>query len=192
MRYTPEHKENTRARLLAVGGAVAKKDGFGSSGVDSLMAAVGLTSGAFYSHFRSKAELLDAIIDKELGQSIDLLGTHTREQLLQAAHNYLSLAHVAHPERGCPLPTLSVEVARAREQTRQIFEQRMLQLVAAIQRHVGEQQSWVIISQLAGAVMLARAMASEEARKSLLQAVMQQVTGMLSPTGAGAAGTNPR
>ena len=39
MRYSPEHKENTRARLLEVGGALAKKDGFGTTGVDSLMAA---------------------------------------------------------------------------------------------------------------------------------------------------------
>lgn len=183
MRYTPEHKEKTRARLLAVGGSVAKKNGFGSTGVDSLMAALGLTSGAFYAHFRSKVELLDAIVDSELGHSIDLLSTHTREQLLQAAHNYLSLAHVAHPERGCPLPILSVEVARAREQTRQVFEQRIMQLVAAIQRHVSdEQQAWVIISQLAGAVMLARAMASEDARKSLLDSVWQQIKLTLAAT----------
>ena len=71
MRYTPEHKDKTRARLLAVGGSVAKKNGFGSTGVDSLMAAVGLTSGAFYAHFRSKAELLEAIVDQELGRSIE-------------------------------------------------------------------------------------------------------------------------
>lgn len=182
MRYTPEHKENTRARLLDVGGAVAKKDGFGSTGVDSLMAAVGLTSGAFYSHFRSKAALLDAIVDSELGRSIELFADKSIEQALRAVESYLSLAHVEHPERGCLLPTLSAEVARSSAQTRQVFELRMLQLVATIQRHVADEpKSWAIISQLVGAVMIARAMDSEAARKSVLQGVLQQVRAMLAP-----------
>ena len=81
MRYPPEHKEGTRARLLEAGGALAKKDGFASTGVDGLMAAVGLTSGAFYSHFRSKAELLEAIVESELGRSLDRFAGKTDEQL---------------------------------------------------------------------------------------------------------------
>ena len=61
MRYPATHKQDTRARLLKTTGALAKRQGFAGTGVDGLMAAAGLTSGAFYSHFRSKGELLDAI-----------------------------------------------------------------------------------------------------------------------------------
>ncbi len=176
MRYTPEHKDKTRARLLAVGGSVAKKNGFGSTGVDSLMAAVGLTSGAFYAHFRSKAELLEAIVDQELGRSIEWFANKDPQQLLQALRAYLSLSHVTHPESGCPLPSLSAEVARAEAPTHQTFERRMTELVAAIQHHAADAETaWAIVAQVAGAVMLARAMASEEARQRLLDSVLRQV-----------------
>ncbi|MFO1385314.1 MAG: TetR/AcrR family transcriptional regulator [Chitinivorax sp.] len=181
MRYTPEHKEKTRARLLAEGGSIAKKNGFASTGVDTLMAAVGLTSGAFYAHFGSKAELLEAIVDKELGRSLDWFSDRNREQLLQALQAYLSLAHVAHPERGCPLPSLSAEVARADEQTRQTFERRLSEVVAAVQHHAADTPTaWAIVAQVAGAVMLARAMASEEARQQLLDGVLRQVQQQLA------------
>ena len=184
MRYTAEHKKKTRARLLAVGGSVAKKNGFGSTGVDGLMAAVGLTSGAFYAHFRSKAELLDAIVDQELGSSIEWFANKDPEQLLQALRGYLSLGHVTHPERGCPLPSLSAEVARADEQTRQTFERRLQELVAALQHHVADAQTaWAIVAQVSGAVMLARAMASEEARQQLLDGVLRQVQQQLVKPG---------
>jgi TetR/AcrR family transcriptional repressor of nem operon len=56
MRYSPEHKEETRARLLKTTGSLVKKKGFAATGVDGLMAAAELTSGAFYSHFRSKPQ----------------------------------------------------------------------------------------------------------------------------------------
>ena len=53
MRYSSEHKAMTREKLLHSSGAIAKQGGFSAAGVDSLMKAIGLTGGAFYSHFPS-------------------------------------------------------------------------------------------------------------------------------------------
>ena len=50
MRYSAEHKAQTREKLLHSSGAIAKQGGFASAGVDGLMKAIGLTGGAFYSH----------------------------------------------------------------------------------------------------------------------------------------------
>jgi len=47
MRYPTTHKEETRKKLLANARAIAKKGGFGTTGVDELMASIGLTGGAF-------------------------------------------------------------------------------------------------------------------------------------------------
>ena len=187
MRYTPEHKDKTRQRLLDAGGAIAKKDGFGTTGVDSLMASVGLTSGAFYAHFRSKGALLEAIVDNELGRSIEVFGQQSHERMLQTLDNYLSLAHVEHPELGCALPCLSPEIARAGEHTRQVFEQRLLQLLEAMRPHTGDDsKTWSIVSQVVGAVMLARAMDNKDCRQALLQAVKQQIMLLLPATGPAA------
>ena len=43
MRYSNEHKQQTRERLLASSGALAKRGGFASTGVAGLMKAIGLT-----------------------------------------------------------------------------------------------------------------------------------------------------
>ncbi len=51
MRYPQNRKAETRQKLIEKAGALAKKDGFATTGVDGLMASVGLTGGAFYSHF---------------------------------------------------------------------------------------------------------------------------------------------
>lgn len=180
MRYSPEHKESTRARLLEVGGALAKKDGFGTTGVDSLMAAVGLTSGAFYSHFRSKAELLEAIVENEMTRSVNLFANKTDQQVIAALESYLSISHVNNPAEGCAVTSLSAEVARSTTETKQSFERMMLQLKAAVESHAADENTaWATIAQVVGAVMIARAMATEGSRKSLLEAVLQHAREMV-------------
>ena len=69
MRYPPGHKEEKRKELLAISGAAVQQGGFAATGVDALMQAAGVTSGAFYSHFASKGELLKAVIGHELAIS---------------------------------------------------------------------------------------------------------------------------
>ena len=71
MRYPPDHKTVARAKLIEAGGALAKKAGFSNTGIDALVAAAGVTTGAFYSQFRSKAELLHAIVERELSRTVE-------------------------------------------------------------------------------------------------------------------------
>ncbi|WP_394757597.1 TetR/AcrR family transcriptional regulator [Rhodoferax sp.] len=180
MRYSPDHKVGARARLIEATGALVKKNGFAATGVDGLMAAAGLTSGAFYSHFRSKSELLEAIIENELKRSIELFSDKTREQAVAAIKGYLSPAHVAHPESGCAVPSLAPEIARASESTQYIFEQGVLELKDQIRKLVRDDaKAWSIVVQLVGAVMVARGLPSEQTRKALLKGVAQQVKQIL-------------
>ena len=185
MRYSPEHKQGTRARLLDVTGALIKKQGFAATGVDGLMAAAGLTSGAFYSHFRSKSELFEAVVDSELKNSIGLFSNTTLEQGLAAVESYLSPAHVTHPESGCVVPALAPEIARASDSTKLCFERGVLGLMDQIRKRVdNDAQAWSILSQLVGAVMVARGLPSEKHRKALLKGVNQEVTKILKRTPA--------
>ena len=55
MRYSATHKQEVRDKLIASSRAIAKSGGFDATGVDALMGAIGMTGGAFYSHFRPKA-----------------------------------------------------------------------------------------------------------------------------------------
>lgn len=185
MRYSAEHKESTRARLLAKTGALVKKNGFAATGVDGLMAAAGLTSGAFYSHFRSKSELLEAIIANELQRSSELFSNKTLEQTTTAVEGYLSQAHVRHPESGCAVPPLVAEIARADKATQLVFERGIVQLKDNIRNFVGDDaKAWAVIAQLVGAVMIARGMPTEQTRNALLESVMQQIKQMLKSASA--------
>src|SRR6516225_10426199 len=56
MRYSAEHKEETRRRILNAAGQLFRKEGYGGSGIDGLTRAAGVTNGAFYGHFKTKSE----------------------------------------------------------------------------------------------------------------------------------------
>ncbi len=58
MRYAPDHKEKTRARIIEAAGKVFRRQGYHATGVDKVMEEAGLTAGGFYAHFDSKQALL--------------------------------------------------------------------------------------------------------------------------------------
>lgn len=176
MRYSASHKQQTRERILDAAGALAKQKGFGTTGVDALMAAAGLTAGGFYAHFKSKSELLSALIDRELGRSRALFEVDSGVALVKAVQAYLSLAHVEHPQRGCPLTSLSSEIARADDAVRKTFEDRLLEIQQIVRAHTRDDaEAWSLIAQAVGAVTLARAMRSRAARQSLLDGVARSL-----------------
>ena len=66
MRYPKDHKDASRQRLIELSGSHAKKHGFNESGMASLAASAGVTTGALYKHFDGKADLFAAVITAEL------------------------------------------------------------------------------------------------------------------------------
>lgn len=181
MRYSPDHKAATRKRLLDEAGALTKRNGFGTTGVDALMAASGLTAGAFYAHFKSKSEMLEALIEQELQRSLAFLAGPDAS-LADRVAAYVSEPHVDHPEKGCALPALTAEIARADPETRETFERMLLQIKDRMQQRLeNEDQAWSVLAQSVGAVMLARALASRKSRKALLDGVNRQMATQLAP-----------
>ena len=174
MRYPKEHKEQARQRLVAGGARLAKKRGFAAAGVDDLAAAAGVTSGAVYKHFGGKSELLAAIIAAELARSEAMFAAvpvGDAARLDKVLAGYLSAAHVERPESGCPLPSLTAEVARADDAVRQAFEDGLVAVHAAVKRHVSSgDAAWALIAQSVGAVMIARALPDAATRAKVLAA----------------------
>ena len=175
MRYKPEYKQQKRQELLNITGQIAKKNGFAATGVDGLMKAAGVTSGAFYSHFSSKQDLLKALVEYELQQSFNMWQSNPHHNAADWINfeldRYLTPSHLKHPEQGCVLPTLATEVARADDTIKQAYEKELLRGHALFSAHLAsEEKAWAIMSQLVGAVLIARAMHDPELQKSILQA----------------------
>jgi AcrR family transcriptional regulator len=176
MRYSAEHKRRARANLVSRGARVAKRSGFAASGIDALAAAAGVTSGSVYKHFASKDELLRALVETDLEVTrVRFAAVTTRDAAVRAIELYLSLAHVQAPEHGCLLPALAAEVGRASIATRRTFETALhaiiIDLTTALSPHPAARQvAAAIVAQCAGAVMLARGLATELAQRELLAA----------------------
>ena len=189
MRYCADHKAQTRERLLSSSGQLAKQGGFAVTGVDALMKSIGLTGAAFYSHFSSKDELFAALIESELQNSVAQLAVSpdasAMTRLRQCLSRYLSASHANSPEKGCVLPALGAEIARASEPVRQRTEHQLQQLQAAWAEVVGDDaRAWALLAQCLGSLMLARMMASDASREEVLNAGREACNTLLSPTKA--------
>lgn len=179
MRYSASHKLETRERLLESSSVSAKTAGFSTVGVDGLMKAIGLSGGAFYSHFASKDELFASIVERELRQSLARLsgeGDPSRARLERCLTHYLSLAHIEHPESGCALPTLGAEIARSDVSVRQQAEQWICRLHESWARILeSESLAWSILSQCVGALVVARMLVNTDLQRSVLHACHAEI-----------------
>ena len=141
MRYPSTHKEETRKKLIGNARAIAKRGGFGTTGIDELMASIGLTGGAFYGHFPSKEALFAELVEHEISNSADMLAVDESsppDHVAKKLRSYLSSYHALHPETGCVLPALGPEIARARPEVRAAVEQGLKRLQKSWSGRIGD------------------------------------------------------
>src|SRR3954470_4815012 len=73
-------RDDTRDKLFEAAARVFEEDGIGGASIEAIAAAGGFSRGAFYSNFKSKDELIIAMIEDHVAQSIrrnmDILAQH--------------------------------------------------------------------------------------------------------------------
>jgi AcrR family transcriptional regulator len=184
MRYSANHKMETREKLLTSSAMSAKKSGFSTVGVDGLMKAIGLSGGAFYSHFSSKDELFKAIVERELSQSLERLsgnGAMDSMKLERCLKQYLSMSHVEQPEAGCALPVLGAEIARSDTSVREAAQAWICRLHESWARVLeSDSLAWAILSQCVGALVVARMLAAPELQQEVLRSSHDEISHRLA------------
>ncbi len=169
MRYTAEHKKRTRERILKAAGKQFRARGFAETGVAAVMKEAELTHGGFYAHFESKDDLIAAVIRSgfdQVSERFEAQFDHLpdREWLRAWVHRYLGDEHRAHTAEGCPFPALAPEIARSGAEARtaftEIFEKRLAKVCSRVDASRGEAERRVMaaVSQMAGAMMISRAL----------------------------------
>jgi TetR/AcrR family transcriptional repressor of nem operon len=130
VRYGKGHKDASRQRIMEVAGERFRSDGIAASGLAAIMSDAGLTNGAFYPHFKSKADLVResvaAAMDDQSKQLRQIITDGGLEALIAA---YLSPEHRDNPQLGCTLSALLPELARQPLDTRSVYMERLLQAV---------------------------------------------------------------
>lgn len=69
-------RRETRAKLIAAAGPIFIEKGLRGASLEEICAAAGLTRGAFYSNFSSKAELLYAVLGATRENAVDQVRAH--------------------------------------------------------------------------------------------------------------------
>jgi AcrR family transcriptional regulator len=173
MRYTQDHKAQTHQRIIKEASARFRRDGIGATGLQPLMKALGLTHGGFYSHFKSKDEL----VEKALQMARDELDAHcatlfAEQRPLDAfIDSYLSEWHQTSPDQGCPLPTMSSELGlrgQPSPTTDQVLNARLEQVQSTLEGEQLSERSIVIMSTLVGALMLSRSVENAKLAQRIL------------------------
>jgi AcrR family transcriptional regulator len=128
------------------------------------MKALGLTHGGFYSHFKSKDELVEKAL-QEAGVQVDELCAQifAEEHPLEAfIDTYLSEWHQTSPHEGCPLPTISSELGLRGQPSPTsdvVLQARLDQIRHTLDGEHTADRSIVIMSTLVGALLLSRSVA---------------------------------
>jgi AcrR family transcriptional regulator len=75
-------RDDTCEKLFEAAAAVFEEQGIGGASIEAIAAAAGFSRGAFYSNFKSKDELIIAMLEDHVEQSIrrnlDLLAKHSK------------------------------------------------------------------------------------------------------------------
>ena len=179
MRYEPEHKTQTRDRIVRNAARKLRAEGLSGPGVASVMKASGLTVGGFYKHFRSKDELLADAIAQAFSDSetvnASLQNVPREDRWREIVRLYLSPEHCDHPDTGCPVAALAPEIARAKFSVRKRISSlmkaradRWVEFMPGVNAREREQNFFVIFSAMAGAVAVARLLAEPADREKVL------------------------
>ncbi|HVE00671.1 MAG TPA: TetR family transcriptional regulator, partial [Sphingomicrobium sp.] len=127
MRYEKGRKEASRQKILEVAAERFRSDGIAATGLATIMSDAGLTNGAFYPHFRSKADLVRETV--AAATSATRFRNFIAEDGLDVALDaYLSPEHRDDPGQGCPLAALLPELARQPLETRRVYADNFLAL----------------------------------------------------------------
>jgi len=180
MRYQPEHKAEIHQKIVKDASRRVRAEGITGAAVSAVMRDAGLTHGGFYKHFASKDELLLESLSEAFQEIADRLaraGENSKPEKAWKAivKTYLSLEYCDHIERGCPLPALAPELARADKGMKpQIFEElkkyrsRMLPFMPGQRAADKEQAFFSIFSTMVGAIEIARMLPKAEMREKVL------------------------
>ena len=188
MRYEKGRKDASRRRIMEVAGESFRRDGIAASGLAGIMSEAGLTNGAFYPHFRSKADLVRESVAEALDdQARKLQDAFTAGGLEAVLALYLSPAHRDHPASGCVSAALLPELARQPSETRKLYAARFQNMVRQMasclpaQTKDPEGVALAVYATLIGALQLARAVKGTALSDRILAAGADAARALVQP-----------
>jgi AcrR family transcriptional regulator len=169
---------DARERLLQAAGRGFRVGGYGGIGVDALAREAGMTSGALYAHFGSKADAFRlavvhgiAFLRDGVKTFQDRYGPHWCAPFVDF---YLGERMDVGMEEACALPSFTPDVGRADAATREAYESELNRLIETLAAGFGDppdrKRAWAFLAVLSGGAGIARAVKDEGLRAEMLAA----------------------
>lgn len=166
MRYGPKYRDMTRKRIIDTAAHLLPEFGFQALTIDRIMAEAGLTRGAFYAYFNSKAELIAASLEDALLNQARFAASTGRvvpDSVMPAAADPIDIPASEAEASGWSLVLFAIEAARSDPEVREAFTRMLqtlaLQITQTVPRTVDDpyHRAVVALALFAGASALARA-----------------------------------
>ncbi|WP_428525502.1 TetR/AcrR family transcriptional regulator [Roseibium sp.] len=181
MRVSREDARENRARVVETASQLFRQHGFDGIGIAGLMKAAGLTNGAFYKQFASKDALMAEATAHALTENLD----HWRRSIAEDTSGsskdavtrwYLSEPHENARGTGCAYAALAGDAPRQTKEVREAFDAALRETAALVSGKdettpLSDQEDALrFISQIVGALVLARATEDPDLKAALLKA----------------------
>ncbi|MEC4091727.1 TetR/AcrR family transcriptional regulator [Pseudoalteromonas rubra] len=183
MPYTKEHKNKTREKILDSAFRQFVLKGFEGVTIDDLMRSCGLTRGAFYAHFKSKAELYREALNFATSSTklanLKPEDLSNKQWLCLLLNEYLSLDHVK-GKNPCPLAFLVTDINMKNDEANIAYANTFHGMNAAIMEYAksytdcDEQDILSVTAMIIGAVAIARKLQDLDSIHSLLEACRRE------------------
>ena len=178
MRYEKGHRDATRQHIIEVASGQFRENGVAAVGLAGIMSGAGLTNGAFYTHFESKEDLVQAVLLNALNGREQTLRSNLESGagLEKTLRDYLSARHRDDAARGCPTAALVAEIARHPKKTRDAFTGKVAGMVELLAAQIGagsaaerRRKAVAIYGMMVGTLQLARAVNDKQLSDEILQ-----------------------
>jgi TetR/AcrR family transcriptional repressor of nem operon len=183
MRMSREATAQSRERILSAASKMVRERGVDATSIADVMQVAGMTNGGFYRHFRSKDEMIAAAIRVAFDEITDRFDRRFRQDGAAAAidayvKEYLSVLHLEHPDRGCPVAALGTDAGRCRSAFAAEFIAGSEKLIARLSHGSGPggpERAEAIrrLATLVGTVVIARAVGHGALRDEVIDACLQ-------------------
>ncbi|MFJ7794345.1 TetR/AcrR family transcriptional regulator [Pseudomonas sp. NPDC096950] len=178
MKVTKDQAAANKEAILKAASRLYREKGIDGIGIGELSRSVGLTHGGFYGQFPGgKEQLASEAVSRTFESNIH--EWQNAKSIHELIKRYLTQAHRDNWTEGCPIPALAADVARTGGTVSSSFThgvERLIDLLMALvegENHEEKyQESLNVLSSIAGAMLIARALDNPELSAQFLQSVI--------------------
>jgi TetR/AcrR family transcriptional repressor of nem operon len=189
MGHSQADKREGHDRIVRIAAKRFREGGLDRLSIADLMNEAGLTHGGFYKHFASRDDLVLEVLRVALFESSTPQAENFRKAkgagptFRSVVRGYLSKNHRDTPGEGCAVGALISDIGRAGSDAKDLYTEQVRRNLGSVTALIGDPENSadranaiVILSAMAGAIGLARAVSDDQLSDDILKTVRDFLT----------------